>query len=128
MHNVQHRERLKTKDGTQQLIRTAQLCDKARGVVVPHASIPIPYSRIAHRTLIALRCAVNHRPFEIVQDPFYIQEMQMLHPGIQLPSPKTVSRDVQRLYKGLGVYFQQYIRVSDTSLRCTCSDSFSRRT
>ncbi|KAL1713073.1 hypothetical protein EV715DRAFT_212374, partial [Schizophyllum commune] len=110
---------LRTGDGTNQLLRTARDCDKERGIV--HRTLtPLSYSHIAHRTLIALRCAVNHRPFEIVRDPFYIQEMQMLHPGIKLPSPKTVARDVRRLYKGLAKHFQVYLRVSPAS-RCRCT-------
>ncbi|KAL1739613.1 hypothetical protein HDZ31DRAFT_1593, partial [Schizophyllum fasciatum] len=107
---------LKTKDGTNQLLRTAKDCDKQRGVVVARPLSSISYSYIAHRTLIALRCVMNHRPFESVRDPFYAQEIEMLRPGTKLPSPKTVSRDVKRLYEGLAVHFQSYLKVHPACL------------
>ncbi|TRM65130.1 hypothetical protein BD626DRAFT_364393, partial [Schizophyllum amplum] len=101
---------LKTPDGTNQLLRTNRECDKRRGVLPLTDDAP-PYSYAAHRTLIALRCASSHRAFELVRDPFYIQEVQLLRPGVKIPSPKTVSRDVKRLYEGLAISFQEYIKV-----------------
>jgi hypothetical protein len=62
---------------------------------------PLSYSYSNHRALIAARCAASKRPFNLVADPYYIQEVEMLCPGAKLPSPATVSQDVKAMY-GVG--------------------------
>ena len=38
------------------------------------------------------------RPFAIVEDPEIIEIFQMLHARVQIPSAKTISRDVKEVY------------------------------
>ena len=87
-------------------------CLKRQGLdlVVVSAST-IPYSPENHRTLIALRCAANMRPYNSVQDPLYAAEVEMLRPGTKLPDPTTVSRDVQLLYQEISKCVCQYFKV-----------------
>ncbi|KAI6018852.1 hypothetical protein EDC04DRAFT_2541711, partial [Pisolithus marmoratus] len=48
---------------------------------------------------IAMHCCVSKRPFNMVQDPHYVEEIQLLQPGTAIPSPATVSRDVNQIYQ-----------------------------
>ncbi|KAL1707229.1 hypothetical protein EV121DRAFT_199468 [Schizophyllum commune] len=111
-----------TSDGTQALISTARACDKALGVSLGTGEPPIAYSPIAHRALIALRSATSHRPFNMVRDRFYTEEVQMLRPGTILPSPATVSVDVKRLYKGMAADLCAYLVVSTLTTRKTSAN------
>ncbi|KAL1706233.1 hypothetical protein EV121DRAFT_201909 [Schizophyllum commune] len=108
-----------TSDGTQALISTAKACDKARGMSLGMDAPPIAYSPMAHRALIALRSATSHRPFNMVRDRFYTEEVQMLRPGTTLPSPATVSSDLKHLYKGMAANLGQYLAVSTLVVRYT---------
>jgi len=55
-----------------------------------------------------MRCAVSRRPFNSVSDPLYLEEIQLLQPGIKVPSPSTVSRDVQAIYKEGSISIKEY--------------------
>ncbi|KAJ7772032.1 hypothetical protein DFH07DRAFT_879090, partial [Mycena maculata] len=105
-HTVQRRKRMQSSQGTGNLGKTNLKCDKRRGVEGDtnkgaqqdlHRSIS-NYTPARHRALIALRCASSHRPFHAIRDPFYLEEIELLRPGTSVPSPATVSRDVQTLY------------------------------
>ncbi|KAL1673132.1 hypothetical protein EV122DRAFT_223313 [Schizophyllum commune] len=111
-----------TSDGTQALISTAKACDKARGVSPGTEEIPIVYSPIAHRAIIALRSATSHRPFNMVRDRFYTEEVQMLRPGTTLPSPATISSDVRHLYKGMAAELGEYLKVRTPTTRAGNSE------
>ncbi|KAG2047112.1 hypothetical protein BDR06DRAFT_898040 [Suillus hirtellus] len=56
------------------------------------------YTPEAHRALIAMHCAVNRCPFRSVTDPLYIKEVRLLHPDVIVPSPCTVSRNINEIY------------------------------
>ncbi|KAF9789383.1 hypothetical protein BJ322DRAFT_980892, partial [Thelephora terrestris] len=92
---------LDTSQGTSNLERSRKKCQRLRGEDAS-SSAPAPpppaYSRSKHHALIAARCASSRRPFNSVSDPYYIQEVQMLCPEANLPSPQTVSRDVLAMY------------------------------
>ncbi|KAF8958351.1 hypothetical protein BDZ97DRAFT_1668734, partial [Flammula alnicola] len=100
------------------LVRTMNICLEAQGLTtggtsrMDDGSATIPYSQAAHRALIALRCAKNSRPFNIVDDEDYRTEVQMLRPGTTLPRPKTVSRDINSIYLELSQHVRQYFIVS----------------
>ncbi|KAG9083718.1 hypothetical protein FS749_005814 [Ceratobasidium sp. UAMH 11750] len=100
-HLPQFRERSKTGNGTRNLRDTAQTCNTRWGVTQTSTSkskfFP-SYSEARHRVLIALRCAQNKRTFNSVADNLYQQEAELLRPGTVLPSPMTVSRDMQTIY------------------------------
>lgn len=59
---------------------------------------PSLYTPAGHRALIAIRCARSHRPANMVTDPEYLLEVEMLHPGTIVPSPSTVARDINAIY------------------------------
>lgn len=71
----------------------------------------ISYTPAAHRGLIALRSAKNNRPFNAVLDEDYIREVQMLRPGAVLPSPITVSRDINLIYTEMSRKVKEYFMV-----------------
>lgn len=120
--------RAATSQGTSNLERGRHKCDKAHGVD-PSTSgnniqlqPPPQYSYAKYRAFIAAHCASSRRPFNSVADPHYIQEVEMLRPGTKLPSPATVSRDVNRMYEvGVDVV-QKYFSVcfSHYSLMFSC--------
>jgi hypothetical protein len=116
-HDSHERERCKTSGGTTNLQKSAAKCDAARGVMplptlvtAASGSASLPYSEAAHRTVIALRSATSHRPFNAVADKYYKMEVELLRPGTKIPSPKTVSLDINTLYlelsKGVRAYFK----------------------
>ncbi|QRV99251.1 hAT family dimerization protein [Ceratobasidium sp. AG-Ba] len=112
-HLPQYRERMKTGNGTRNLQDTAETCNARWGVTQNSKSNSTffnGYSEALHRVLIALRCAQNKRAFNLVSDPLYQQEVEMLRPGTILPSPMTVSRDMQVIYatsaEGVKEYFK----------------------
>ncbi|KAG8933501.1 hypothetical protein FRC01_008781 [Tulasnella sp. 417] len=121
-HPVQHRNRLG--DGsTGNLTKRSQTCDQQRltsshsttlNSAVSTAAKPT-YDLYRHRTLIALRCARYHRPFNMVEDEEYKMEVALLNPDASIPSAKTVSRDTQKLWTftstQLAAYFSTYTGV-----------------
>ncbi|KAJ7911010.1 hypothetical protein B0H13DRAFT_1615091, partial [Mycena leptocephala] len=94
--------------GTKNLQRSMEQCCRKRGVAADVDSSKgaqqdlfrsiSRYTLAHHRALIALRCARSHRPFNSVKDELYLEEVELLRPGTHVPSPSTVSRDVQTLY------------------------------
>jgi hypothetical protein len=121
-HGHHVRKRMATGHGTQNLNRGIDQCLKNRNLdkgadshagaqQTLHKTIST-YTPSAHRALIALHCAVSKRPFEIVRDPHYMKEVEMLRPGTVLPSPRTVSRDVNDIYKDGSVAVREYFSVS----------------
>lgn len=76
------------------------------------SSMSSTYSEEAHHAIIALRCATSHRPFNSVNDKYYKMEIELLHPGTKIPSPKTVSLDVKHLYVEPSKDVCTYFRVS----------------
>ncbi|KAJ2923520.1 hypothetical protein H1R20_g13574, partial [Candolleomyces eurysporus] len=50
------------------------------------------------------------QPYNSVQDPLYVAEVEMLHPGTKLPDPTTVSHDVQLLYQEISKCVCQYFK------------------
>jgi hypothetical protein len=72
---------------------------------------PIPYSIEAHCDLIAIWCAANNCPYNMVTDLEYYQELNMLHPNTPIPHPSTVSKDIQTLYLTAAILFQQFLAV-----------------
>lgn len=112
------RSRLNTSQGTSNLDRSRKKCMQERGLnedttpVAPQPST-LTYSRSRHRALIAARCASSKRPFNSVADPHYIQEVQMLCPGAKLPSPTTVARDINAMYKFGAEVVREYFSVGN---------------
>jgi len=115
-HKPHLRPREKTSEGTANLKLGAEKCDERNGVVgaasaLDTGSIAPTYSVAAHRALIALRCAKNHRPFNSILDEDYQTEVQMLRPGTVLPHPITVSRDIRVIYVETAKKVRDYFKV-----------------
>lgn len=117
-HKPMFRPRTKTGEGTSNLVRTMNLCLESQGIdprtkSAADGAQPIyPYSYALHRALIALRCAKNSRPFNMVSDKDYLTEVQMLRPGVIMPRPRTVSDDVNSIYLEVSRHVQQYFLAS----------------
>ncbi len=99
-NHVQRRDRMATSQGTTNLRRTNKQCFDRRGVKDPsdssanaqqdlHNSVS-RYTPSRHQAILALRCATSHRPFQIVADPYYLKEVELLRPGTVVP---TLQRD-----------------------------------
>ena len=106
---------MSTGHGTKNIQDGVKACDKRAGTVTGTAAVQStgqPYSTAAHRTLIAMRCAKNHRPFNSVLDEDYQAEVEMLRPGTVLPSPQTVSRDIKSIYLEMSKNVRNYFMVT----------------
>ncbi|KAF9792012.1 hypothetical protein BJ322DRAFT_980034, partial [Thelephora terrestris] len=108
---------LSTSQGTSNLERSRRKCMQQRGAnenPIPDVPQPPPltYSQPKHHALIAARCASSKRSFNSVADPYYIQEVEMLCPGTKIPSPATVSRDINMMYKFGAEVVHKYFSVS----------------
>ncbi len=114
-HTSHYQARFKTSSGTTNLLNGIKQCDK-RNNITSHSllssSPSLPYSIATHRTLLALRCATNNRPFNIVNDQFYEIEVDMLRPGTKLPSANTLSRDTTLLYQEMSREVKNHFSVS----------------
>ena len=114
-HPAHHRARMSTGHGTKNIQDGVKACDKRVGTVTGSTTAVKytgkPYSPAAHRTLIAMRCAKNHRPFNSVLDEDYQAEVAMLRPGTILPSPQTVSRDIKSIYAEMSKNVRNYFMV-----------------
>lgn len=122
LHHPQHvRPRKSSAHGTKNLQDGVRACNNRRGVTAGDTAVQPtgePYSAAAHRTLIALRCAKNHRPFNSVLDEDYQAEVEMLRPGTILPSPQTVSRDIKAIYVSMSIMLRTYFAVRLQTFGC----------
>lgn len=57
------------------------------------------YSKSKFRYLLDLWIVRRHRPYAIVEDPELIELFRMLFAQVEIPSARTISRDVQELYQ-----------------------------
>ena len=132
-HPVHFRDREKTAQGTTNLSRGMKACLKRRGAAGANGDSPMnaqqnlhrtvsTYTEHRHRALIALRCAASHRAFNTIEDPLYLEEIEMLRPGTKVPSTSTVSRDLQTLYQKGSRLVADYFSV------CYCCMQFSNLT
>lgn len=121
-HHTPHlRARMSTGHGTKNIQDGVKACNKRVGTTsstTAAVNVHEPYSAAAHRTLIAMRCAKNHRPFNSVLDEDYQAEVQMLRPGTILPSPQTVSRDIKAIYSEMSKNVRNYFLVSGGVFYC----------
>lgn len=106
------------------MIITSNTCiirDPARNTTSQHArAVPefaSTYTPTLHCTLLALRCAVEKRSYNSVNDVWYKAEVNMWRAGTPIPSADTVSKDVRWLYVGYALLMRAYFKV------CPC---FSR--
>ena len=77
----------------------------------PKDNAHIPYSVAGHQALLAQCCATSARPFNMVSDPDYLKEVQMLRPGTAAHSPNTISHDLNQIYLDMSIYVKNYFMV-----------------
>jgi hypothetical protein len=119
-HSVQYRARKGTSSGTNNLLRKSLACNARQkpGQVVGQSSpSPRPFSPARFRALLALWCARNHRPFELVEDELFNAFVDKLRPGTSLPDSTTISRDVKAVYSHNMHAIRSYFQV------CMCPTS-----
>ena len=113
-HKPLVRPRSKTAEGTSNLVKTMNACLRAQGITPKKRqteAIIFPYSPANHRALLALHCARSNRPFNIVTDPNYQDEIMMLRPNTIIPNPSTVSRDLKMIYLEMSKHVWGYFEV-----------------
>ncbi|KAJ7121523.1 hypothetical protein C8R44DRAFT_919964, partial [Mycena epipterygia] len=80
-----------TSTGTSNLTRhTADQCDHARGVAIQSetTSLVPTYSEARYRTLLAMHCATDHRPFNYVTEKYSKLQIEMFFPGTPFLIPQ----------------------------------------
>jgi hypothetical protein len=123
-HPAHIRARMSTGHGTKNIQDGVKACHKRIGTITGTTTVKStgqPYSAAAHHTLIAIRCAKNHRPFNSVLDEDYQAEVEMLRPGTIVPGPQTVSRDIKSIYAEMSKNVRNYFMVAYNFFhRCNC--------
>ncbi|KAI6115820.1 hypothetical protein EDD16DRAFT_1476155 [Pisolithus croceorrhizus] len=114
---------MRTAHGTKNLARGIDQCNERWGVTSRDPGDPSAvgeqqttesvseYTPARHRAIIAMRYSVPKRPYDMVGDPLYVEEIQLLRPGTVIPSPATVSRDVNEIYKVGSKHVKEYFSV-----------------
>ena len=115
-----------TSVGTTNLQKSAMKCNASRGLTgflaaaMPSAPTTIPYTEGTHHVIIALMCTTVNWLFNSVSDKYYKMEVECLHPGTNIPAPKTVSLEINYLYlellKAVQAYFRVHIQLSWSQL------------
>lgn len=127
-HRSQTRKRMRTAHGTKNLARGIDQCNERWGVTSGDPGDPSTvgeqqttesvseYTPARHRAIIAMRYSVSKRPYDMVRDPLYVDEIQLLRPGTVIPSPATVSRDVNQIYKVGSKHVKEYFSKHEGSI------------
>ncbi|KAG8769320.1 hypothetical protein FRC12_005039 [Ceratobasidium sp. 428] len=110
------RKRRETSSGTHNLNLAMERCNKRRGVVLSSSAAPVPYSQSRFRAHLAIWCAVNHRPFSAISDPLFVDFVQLLRPGTNVPDPKRVSLDLTYIYNRLSINVRETFLEIDTAM------------
>ncbi|KDQ17360.1 hypothetical protein BOTBODRAFT_106061, partial [Botryobasidium botryosum FD-172 SS1] len=61
--------------------------------------------------VLALRCATSKQPFNMVKDPYYEIEVEMLRPGTVIPHPSTISWGISTVYSEAAKHVKEYFEV-----------------
>lgn len=94
--------RVRWDGSTGNLGRHVKNCDAAQ-VAAPGQGINdyahgSSYTKGEFRYVLALWIARRHRPHVIVKDPELVRAFKMLYSRVEIPSPTTVSRDIQEIF------------------------------
>ncbi len=92
--NCQHLQK-RSQGSTDKLKAKTMKCNAAHP---SQAATPLPKQKTSimkydihyHRMLIALRCAVSNRPFALVEDEYYKQEVELLHHSTHVCASSTI--------------------------------------
>jgi phenylalanine-4-hydroxylase len=70
------------------------------------------YNPAKLRYMIAVWCARRTRPYHLVNDPEFVEILQMFNAQVAIPSRMTVSRDVKRVFELTKKSVQELLAVS----------------
>ncbi|KAG8747952.1 hypothetical protein FRC11_012206, partial [Ceratobasidium sp. 423] len=101
-HKALYRWHKDDSSGTKKFIDAANWCNARLNVAQqPEESTEqvSQFSLARFQAFLALWCARNHRPFEMINDDLFAAIVNELRPGTLLPDSTTLSRDVQSLYQ-----------------------------
>ncbi|KAG8745576.1 hypothetical protein FRC10_007754, partial [Ceratobasidium sp. 414] len=115
---TQKRKRLATREsGTGNLGRAVKRCNLRRGVSDEAETTPSPeFTQAYFRALVVMWCAVNHRPFNAVSDPLFIDIIHLLRPSAHVPCPQTISSDLTRIYNRLSTDVRESFQETETAM------------
>ncbi|KAG8688792.1 hypothetical protein FRC11_004751 [Ceratobasidium sp. 423] len=127
-HDPIMHDRLQTGDSTHNLLSTARACNDRHGVsAVAESSAgvsllgsDVEFSEVLHIALLAIECTRDHHPFSSVTSDLRQAEVQLLHPGTQLPTAATISNYICHIYARASVDVAKYLQ-----LRAICLDNAS---
>ena len=113
--------RVRHDESTSNLVRYSDRCTP--GAMAMSSSIASfahgsTYSYPKFRVKLALWVARRHRPFSIVEDEELIDIFMDLNNKVEVPSRKTISRDVKEIFQISRAKVAEILQVSELS-RCT---------
>ncbi|KAG9092375.1 hypothetical protein FRC06_000123 [Ceratobasidium sp. 370] len=92
-------------------------CNLRRGVSDEAETTPSPeFTQAYFRALVVMWCAVNHRPFNAVSDPLFIDIVHLLRPSAHVPCPQTISSDLTRIYNRLSTDVRESFQETETAM------------
>ena len=114
--------RVRHNESTSNLVRHSYRCTPGAMTSTMTSSIASfahgsTYSYPKFRVKLALWVARHHRPFSIVEDEELIDIFMDLNNKVEVPSPKTVSRDVKEIFQISRAKVAEILQVSELS-RC----------
>lgn len=85
---------------TSNLKNHVKRCAPSKGVKTIEDHIPgAKYTKALMRFKLLTWVARRHRPYSIVEDPELRDIFQMLYARVEVPSARTISRDVQEVFE-----------------------------
>ncbi len=88
-------------DSTSNLKRHVNACDSKvapDGATISNFAHGSTYNKATFRVQLALWIARRFRPFAIVEDPEFRNLLTMLYARVDIPSAKTISRDIKEIH------------------------------
>jgi hypothetical protein len=116
-HQTYKRLRSKVHEGTSNLQRAADTCNRRRNVTMTHAMQVVEhtttgsYTPARHRAIAALWGATSARPLRMMFDKYHRMEVELLRPGTTLPSESTTARDMKLLHRELAIQVKGFFQV-----------------
>ncbi|GJF00030.1 hypothetical protein PsYK624_163070 [Phanerochaete sordida] len=91
-------------DSTSNLVRHVNACKKTSKPPPGQKAIDAfaqgsTYNPAKFRIKLSIWIARRHRPYAIVQDPEFLEILQMLNSKVEVPHPTTISRDIREIFE-----------------------------
>ncbi|GJE85026.1 hAT transposon family protein [Phanerochaete sordida] len=90
-------------DSTSNLVRHVNACNKSSKPPPGQKAIDdfaqgTTYNPAKFRVKLNIWIARRHRPYNIVQDPEFLELLRMLNAKVEVPHPTTISRDIREIF------------------------------